>query len=143
MPSAEERESSESSANLCLRLFSDLEMKDISIQDIDIAHRVSARQTSNRPNAIICRFTRRLAKDKVMAARRNAVNLQASDLGLPSHTSMEHVGLYEHLTPRMQSLFYEANCYFLQTLYKRYNLLTSLIISTLIFFFLFCNHYYL
>ena len=69
VPVPAERETAEQTALLCLRLFSALGVEDISILDIDTAHRVPARRASNKPNAIICKFTRRLAKDKVMDAR--------------------------------------------------------------------------
>lgn len=69
-----ERESSEQTANLCLQLFRQMGVKEISINGIDIAHRVPARKPSNRPNAVICKFVRRLAKEKVMTARRAVRN---------------------------------------------------------------------
>ena len=69
------RESSEQTANLCLSLFRALGIKDVSILDIDIAHRVPARRPSNKPNAVICKFTRRLAKEQVMAVRRGVADV--------------------------------------------------------------------
>ena len=60
-------ESADDSTDLCLRLFKLIGTKDVSIQDIDIAHRVSQRNPTNSPNAIVCRFTRRLARNKVLA----------------------------------------------------------------------------
>ena len=44
VPEASEKESAETTANLCLKLFHALGVKDISMQDIDIAHRVSSRR---------------------------------------------------------------------------------------------------
>jgi hypothetical protein len=43
MPLKAEKENPETTANLCLQLFSALGVKDVSLQDIDIAHRVPAR----------------------------------------------------------------------------------------------------
>lgn len=79
------------------------------MQDIDIAHRVPAKSAqSNRPNPIICKFVRPLAKEKVMSARRATSNVVAADLDL-TPGSITHIGIYDHLTPRLQNLLYEAN----------------------------------
>ena len=40
----------------------------------------------NKPNPIICKFVRRLAKDKVMSMRREANNVTAPDLDLTNAT---------------------------------------------------------
>ena len=90
VPEASEKESAETTANLCLKLFHALGVKDISMQDIDIAHRVSSRRDTNcpkardtnRPKAIICKFVRRMAKEKVMSARNEVKKIQPSQLGL-------------------------------------------------------------
>ena len=57
MPVHVEGESAEQTAALCLRLFFALGIKDISMTDIDITHRVPAREALNKPNAIICKLT--------------------------------------------------------------------------------------
>lgn len=108
VPVLAERETAEQTALLCLRLFSALGVKDISILDIDTAHRVPARRASNKPNAIVCKFTWRLAKDKVMAARRRNSSLQAKDLGFEEDVLVEDIALFDHLSPRLQTLLYEA-----------------------------------
>ena len=82
MPMVAEREHPEQTANLCLQLFSALGVKGVSIQDIDTAHRVPSMKPSNRPNAILCKFVRRLAKDKVMAARKKVVTSRPKNLDL-------------------------------------------------------------
>ena len=64
------------------RTFSALGVKGVSIQDIDTAHRVPSMKPSNRPNAILCKFVRRLAKDKVMAARKKVVTSRPKNLDL-------------------------------------------------------------
>ena len=111
LPPLEERESSETTSELCLKLFSALGVEDISMSDIDIAHRVPARRQSNRPDAVICKFVRRLAKEKVMKARRNIPNIEPQALGYDSDVSLENAGIYDHLTPRLQSLLNEAKAY--------------------------------
>ncbi|CAB4024239.1 Hypothetical predicted protein [Paramuricea clavata] len=99
-----ERESPETMANLCLQLFAALGVKDISLQDIDIAHRMPARRASSHPNSIICKFVRRLAKNKVMEARKEVSKLQAVQLGFSSGIPVKHVNIYDHLTPRLHTL---------------------------------------
>ena len=76
-----------------------------------IAHRIPSRSASNRPNAIVCKFTRRLAKGKVLAARRRLENLEASQLGLPADFDIGHINLYDHLTSRLQELLFESKKY--------------------------------
>ena len=70
LPGHAERESAEQTAALCLRLFRALGVEDISMLDIDTAHRVPDRQATNKPNATTCKFTRCLAKDKVISKKR-------------------------------------------------------------------------
>ena len=82
MPMVAEREHPEKTANLCLQLFSALGVKGVSIQDIDTAHRVPSMKPSNRPNAIVCKFVRRLAKDQVMAAWKKVGGLRPKNLDL-------------------------------------------------------------
>ena len=55
LPTFAERENSESTAKLCKHLFQSMGVKDVSMQDIDIPHRVPARKASSRPNPIICK----------------------------------------------------------------------------------------
>ena len=63
---------------------------------------------SNRPNAIICKLVRRLAREKVMAARREVSSLNADDLGFNDEVDVSHINLYDHLTPRLQELLFES-----------------------------------
>ena len=103
IPQVSETESPEDTVSICLKLFSCIGA-DITIQDIDIAQRVPAKSTqTDRPNPIICKFVRRLAKEKVMTARRSANNIVAADLDL-INVSINHIGIYDHLTPRLQVL---------------------------------------
>ena len=93
---------------MCLKLFAALGVENVSINDIDLAHRVPSRVVSNRPNSIICKFVRRLAKENVMANRRNVNGLSPVDLGFNSDADVSHINLYDHLTPRLQELLYEC-----------------------------------
>ncbi|CAB4005565.1 Hypothetical predicted protein, partial [Paramuricea clavata] len=67
VPQLNEKESAETTANLCIKLFTAMGVTDVSLQDIDIAHRVQSRRPSQNSNPIICKFVRRLAKEKIMA----------------------------------------------------------------------------
>ena len=48
-------------STLCVKLFKEMGVE-ISLQDIDIAHRVPTRSASSGSPPIICKFTRRLVK---------------------------------------------------------------------------------
>ncbi|CAB4027040.1 Hypothetical predicted protein, partial [Paramuricea clavata] len=88
VPAVAERETAQQTADLCIKLFTALGVEDVSISDIDTAHRVPSRLASSTPKAIICKFVRRLAKDKVMAARRAVGNLNAEQLQLESSANI-------------------------------------------------------
>ena len=113
VPQINENESSEDTANLCLKLFSVLG-NDISAYDIDIAHRVPQRNATidngrrRQPNAIIYKFTRRMARDKVLASRRNTTQLTTEALGLSPTAEVNRIRIYSHLTPRLQELLHAA-----------------------------------
>ena len=70
MPMVAERETPEQTVALCRNLFSVIGVKHVSLNDIDIAHRVPTRRPSDHPNAVVCKFVRRLARDKIMVARK-------------------------------------------------------------------------
>lgn len=89
VPIMSEDENAESIVSVCPRLFAALGVKDISCYDIDTAHRIPARRATNKPNAIICKFTRRLAKDRVMSARKNITKLLPTHLGFLEHISLK------------------------------------------------------
>ena len=77
VPQITDQESAETTASLCLKLFIELGIKDITIEDIDIAHWVPRWQNNNisyKHNAITWKFIRRLAKDKAMKRRKATKN---------------------------------------------------------------------
>ena len=78
LPTFAERENSESTAKLCIQLFHSMGVRDVSMQDIDIAHPVPARKASSRPNLIICKFVMRQVKERVMAARKEVSKVTPS-----------------------------------------------------------------
>ena len=119
-PQVNEFESSEETAKLCLHLFSCLGVDGITLNGIDNAHRVQIRTSAavNKPKLIICKFTGRLAKEKVMAARRASGNISSENLGLPGDITFERIGIYKHLTPKLQELLHSANNFKTQHGYK-------------------------
>ena len=110
MPQHDENESAEHTAELCLKLFTALGA-DVSMQDIDISHRIPARRQTGRPNAIVCKFVRRLAKERVFAVRKQINNINPQQLGLSPGTHLNNLNIFEHLPPRLQELLFEANKY--------------------------------
>ena len=109
VPQIEEKESAESTVDLCMELFSAMGVNDVSLQDIDIAHRVSSRRPSSHPNAIVCKFVRRLAKEKIMAARKQLSNVKPDQLGIEmAFPSSFRVRVFDHLAPCTQTLLTEA-----------------------------------
>ena len=83
-------------------------VKDVSMQDIDIAHRDPARKASIRPSPIICKFVRRQVKERVMAARKEVSKVTPSQLGYGVEVSLLRLGIYDHLSPLNQALLTEA-----------------------------------
>ena len=110
MPMAAECEHPEQTSNLCLRLFPALGVEGVSIQDFDTVHQVLSMKPSNRPNAIVRKFVRRLAKDQVMVARKKGGGLKGeTELGFAADINVKYLSyIYDHLTPRLQALYYEA-----------------------------------
>ena len=53
----------------------------ITINDTDVAHRVPARNATNGPKPIICRFVRRLIREEVMSRRREISRVDPKDVG--------------------------------------------------------------
>ena len=111
MPQMREQESAQDTALLCLNLFQQLGVTDATIQDIDMAHRVPNRRETTQSNPIICKFVRRLTEEKVMSCRRNVNKVNPVALGFPAAASLERTRVYDHLTPKIQRLLYEAKRY--------------------------------
>ena len=65
------QETAEVTRKLCAKLLAEMGTN-ISLQEVDIAHRVPLRSAGNLPKPIIGKFTRRLAKEAVMARRKDA-----------------------------------------------------------------------
>ena len=80
----------------------------ISINDIDIAHRVPARSPTNGPKSIICRFVRQLIREEVMSRRREISRVDPKDVGLGDAEELSNSMVLDHLTPKVQELLAEA-----------------------------------
>ena len=92
---------------LCVRIFQAMGCN-ISINDIDIAHRVPARSATNGPKSIICRFVRQLIREEVMSRRRKISRVDPRDVGLGDAAELSNSMVLDHLTPKVQELFAEA-----------------------------------
>ena len=79
----------------------------ISLDDIDIAHRVPARNDS-KYKPIICKFSRQITKDQLMNCRRNINKVSPNIVGFASDAQLSEARIYEHLTPSLQKLLFEA-----------------------------------
>ena len=110
IPSHSTNESAEETAEICMKLFTAIGAN-VTIQDIDIAHRIPPRRPSDKPNPIVCRFVRRLAKNAVLAKKRFVSSVTPDEIGLDSTMPVNWINdikIFEHLSPRQQTLFYEA-----------------------------------
>ena len=65
------------------------------------------RNRSESPKPVIYKFTRRLAREKVLV-RRKDVSRVKPDLGLRTGDSSGHLAVFAHLTPRLQKLLRES-----------------------------------
>ena len=100
-------EAASTTSKLCVKLFKEMG-ENISIQDIDTAHRVPQRNNTGNPKPIICRFVRRLVKESLMSHRKEISNVTPSALGLPEESSLSSARIYDHLSPRMQAVLFQA-----------------------------------
>ena len=107
VPERLQDESAASISKLCLNIFKETGA-DVSMYDIDTAHRVPSRNNNGKPKPIVCRFVRRLAKESVMNHRKDACKLNPASVGLPEDASLSAVRIFDHLSPRMQTVLFEA-----------------------------------
>ncbi|XP_068684229.1 uncharacterized protein [Montipora foliosa] len=97
LPEIKEKESAEETSSLCVKLFREMGAE-VTIHDINMAYRVPTREEHGGPKPIVCKFVRRLARN----------NLRPANLGLAESVNLSNVRIFDHLTPRMQSILYEA-----------------------------------
>lgn len=91
-------ESALETSSLWVKLFREMGAE-VSLQDIDIAHRVSTRRERDGPKPVICKFVRRLAKGKVMEVRKRAAEVNPRSIGL-SYPQKAEVTLWSQETQR-------------------------------------------
>ena len=108
VPATKPRESSMDTSALCVSLFNAMGLS-VTLQDIDLAHRVSTRNAATGPLPIVCKFTRRLVKENVMAARSQLRQIDPASIhGLPEGSSLANANMFDHLTPKAHQLY--ADC---------------------------------
>ena len=78
------------------------------VPDIDTAHRVPQRNNAGNPKPLVCRFLRRLVKKSLMSHRKEIIDVTAAAVGLPKGSSLSLVIIYNHLSPRMQAVLFQA-----------------------------------
>lgn len=103
-------ESAVETTTLCVRLFQNLGVE-VTLQDIDIAHRVPVRNATSDSKPIICKFVRRVVKEQIMRVRKDVCKVSATDIGLQMDKSLEEARILDHLTPQVQKLLADAKKY--------------------------------
>ena len=74
--------------------------------------RKAAGNRGNQANdPIVCKYVRRMAREKVLIARNNTSQISVSDLKFPPTIKVDHISNFSHLTPRLLELFYETRKY--------------------------------
>ena len=109
------------SSEICVKLFQKIGASNVTLQDIDIAHRVPKRKMKrdySEPPAKICKFTRRLAKNLILQQKKSAKNISPIDLGLHSQVPTKKIMIFEHLTPKVQNLLYKCKSFQRENDYK-------------------------
>ena len=107
VPEIKHQETARETSGLCVALFNGMGAV-VSLQDLDVAHRVPRRDQDGGPKPIICKFIRRLAKSEVMNRRRDACKVDPSGLGFSEDVSLGAVRIFDHLSPRLQQVLFEA-----------------------------------
>jgi hypothetical protein len=67
----------------------------ITLEDIDITHRVPARKDSKH-KPIICKFSRRIVKDQVINCRRNMNKVNPITIGLAPDVQLSEARVFDH-----------------------------------------------
>ena len=100
-------EAASTTSKLCVKLFKEMG-ENISIQDIEITHPVPQRNNAGNPKPIVCRFVRRLFKESLMSHRKEISDVTPAAVGLPEGSSLSSARIYDHLSPRMQAVLFQA-----------------------------------
>lgn len=70
IPQIRKNETSKDTADICTKLFCSIGATNLTLQNIHIAHRIPSQRQTDRPNSLICKFTRHLAKANVMLKKK-------------------------------------------------------------------------
>jgi len=87
LPELNTQETAMDTSKLCATLFTEMGTS-ITLQDIDIVHRVPLRSAGNQPKPFKCKFSRRIAKETVMAVCKDACKSNPVNLGLPEQSAL-------------------------------------------------------
>ena len=107
VPEVCSNEAASPTSKLCVKLCKEMG-ENISMQDIDTAHHVLERNNARNPKPIVCRFVRRLVKESLMSHWEEISNVARVAVGLPEGSSLSSARIYDHLSPRMQAVLFQA-----------------------------------
>jgi hypothetical protein len=114
IPESGRKESAIETSTVCANLFKEIGA-DITIQDIDIAHRVPTRKRSS-PRPIICMQVHEAYRQrKVMEKRRDICKVSMTKIGLSGNSLLTEARILDHLTPKNQQLLSDTKVF--QTTY--------------------------
>ena len=117
VPQENPRETAEETTELCLKVFEKIGIE-VMETDIDIAHRIPSRNGRHTAKPIVCKFVRRIIREKVLSARANTDRLGPEDFDLPPNTEMGRIGIFSHLPPKLQDLHKLARTFQAKFQYK-------------------------
>ena len=103
IPEANSPEHALDTSTLCVKLFKDMGVE-ISLQDVDITHRIPTRNASSGSTPIILLSS----QDQVINRRREIRVVSPSLLGLSTELSLSQAAVYDHLTPKTQRMLIDA-----------------------------------
>ena len=107
IPQVKDSELAEETVEICLKLFKELKAN-VNEYDIDIAHRLQNRSIGLKPAAIICKFTRRVAKQSVMSRRKDVKDVNIQNIVSCRESDSSTISIFDHLTPKKQQLLNQA-----------------------------------
>lgn len=112
MPQQNLHKSAEETTSMCLKLFTAIGA-DVSINDVEIAHRVPARnQSVTGQTQLSVNLSAVWRKKKYLLPESKLVMFSLSNfIFRRPRTELDNLQIYQHLTPRLQELLFEANKY--------------------------------
>ena len=109
VPQESDTESAEQTVNICVKLFQEMGAN-ITSNDIDIAHRIPNR-TKTCPAPIVCKFTRRIAKEAVMKKKKEINKVDLRKLVSTACVDDVRLEIFDHLTPKQQELLRQTKIF--------------------------------